>query len=231
MGQNPGKTARKRASTADDFALITCHIFSCFPCDVQTQPRLNRKPACKRSGTQPRSPCKRTRPTANDPNPAQNEPRTDTPHTTPCLTCLSYCFLTWTRYLFPNGLMTRFSEMLCGMWCAFAVFPAISTAHITRDAPSLRFGDGFDSNNTAVLVTIMGTLISPVGEACPRIPRLQMEPFHERELHGLRGITGNGTGIVREDFALAIVACVGVSEMEESVFFIQLFRQWVVIFP
>ena len=150
MGQIPGKIARKRASTADDFALITCHIFFCFPCDAQTQPRPNREPACKRSGRQPRSPCKRTRPTANDPDPAETEPRTATTHNTPCLTCLSYCFLMWTRYLFPNGLMTRFSEMLCGLWCAFAVFSAISTAHITRDAPSLRFRDGFEGDRIAL---------------------------------------------------------------------------------
>ena len=109
--------------------------------------------------------------------------------------------------------LRRCRDMLCGMWCAFAVFSAIRTAHITRDAPSLQFGYGFDSDDTAVLVTIMGTLISPVGEARPRIPRLQMEFFHERVFHRFGSIPRNGTGVMRDEFVLAIVTGVGVPEM------------------
>ena len=64
-----------------------------------------------------------------------------------------------------------------------------------------------------------------VGKACPAAASLEMKSFHKRKFHRLGGITGNGTGIVREDFALAIVNGVGISEMEASSFFIQLFRQ------
>ena len=105
--------------------------------------------------------------------------------------------------------------MLCGMWCALvSVFSAISTeTHITRDAPSLQFGDGFDGDDTAVLVTIMGTLISPVGEACPRIPCLQMKSFHKDKFHRLVGMTGDGTGVMRDEFVLAIVTGVGIPEV------------------
>ena len=111
------------------------------------------------------------------------------------------------------------------MWCAFAVFSAISTAHITRDAPSLQFGDRFDSDDTAVLVTIMGTLVSPVGEACPRIPRLEMKTFHERVFHRFGSIPRNGACVMRDEFTLAIVTGVGVPEVADVRFFIQLFCQ------
>ena len=121
--------------------------------------------------------------------------------------------------------LRRCRDMLCGMWCAFAVCSAISTAHITRDAPSLQFGDRFDSDDTAVLVTIMGTLVSSVGEARPRIPRLQMEPFHERVFHRFGSIPRNGTGVMRDEFTLAIVTGMGVPEMEDVRFSIQLFCQ------
>ena len=70
-----------------------------------------------------------------------------------------------------------------------------------------------------------------VGKACPVAASLEMEPFHKRKFHRLGGMTGNGTGIMREDFALAIVTGVGISEMEVSSFSIQLFRQLVVRFP
>ena len=117
--------------------------------------------------------------------------------------------------------------MLCGMWCALvSVFSAISTeTHITRDAPSLQLGDGFDGDDTAVLVTIVGTLISPVGEARPRIPRLEIEPFHERMFHRLVGMTGDGACVVRDEFVLAIVTGMGVPEVADVRFFIQLFCQ------
>ena len=112
--------------------------------------------------------------------------------------------------------LRRCRDMLCGMWCALvSVFSAISTAHITRDAPSLQFGYGFDSDDTAVLVTIVGTLISPVGEARPRIPRLEMETFHERVFHRFGSIPRNGTGVMRDEFVLAIVTGMGVPEMED----------------
>ena len=101
---------------------------------------------------------------------------------------------------------------------------------VFRFAPSLQFGDGFEGDNTAVLVTIVGTLISPVGEACPRIPRLQMEPFHERMFHRLVGMTGDGACIVRDEFVLAIVTGMGVPEVADVRFSIQLFCQWVVRF-
>ena len=105
--------------------------------------------------------------------------------------------------------------MLCGMWCALvSVFSAISTeTHITRDAPSLQFGYGFDSDDTAVLVTIMGTLISPVGEAHPVSPCLEMKTFHERVFHRFGSIPRNGTGVMRDEFVLAIVTGVGIPEV------------------
>ena len=126
--------------------------------------------------------------------------------------------------------LRRCRDMLCGMWCALvSVFSAISTeTHITRDAPSLQFGYGFDSDDTAVLVTIVGTLISPVGEACPRIPRLEIEPFHEDKFHRLVGMTGDGACVVRDEFTVAIVTGMGVPEMEDVRFSIQLFCQSVV---
>ena len=86
-------------------------------------------------------------------------------------------------------------------------------SHENMQRLHIRFGYGFDSDDTAVLVTIMGTLISPVGEACPRIPRLEMEFFHESEFHRFGSIPRNGTGVMRDEFVLAIVTGVGVSEM------------------
>ena len=100
----------------------------------------------------------------------------------------------------------------------------------TRDAPSLRFGYGFEGDDTAVLVTIVGTLISPVGEARPRIPRLEMKTFHERVFHRFGSIPRNGTGVMRDEFTLAIVTGVGVPEVADVRFFIQLFCQSVVRF-
>ena len=95
-----------------------------------------------------------------------------------------------------------------------ALSDAFGYQHLfTRDAPSLQFGYGFDSDDTAVLVTIVGTLISPVGEACPRIPRLEMKTFHERVFHRFGSIPRNGTGVMRDEFVLAIVTGVGVPEM------------------
>ena len=131
-------------------------------------------------------------------------------HDNPLLTVFRFMFLSNIRLD-----LRRCRDMLCGMWCALvSVFSAISTeTHITRDAPSLQFGYGFDSDDTAVLVTIMGTLISPVGEARPRIPRLQMEFFHERVFHESCSIPRNGTGVMRDEFTLAIVTGVGIPEM------------------
>ena len=86
-------------------------------------------------------------------------------------------------------------------------------SHENMQRLHIQFGDGFDSDDTAVLVTIMGTLISPVGEARPRIPRLEMEFFHESEFHRFGSIPRNGTGVMRDEFVLAIVTGVGVSEM------------------
>ena len=86
-------------------------------------------------------------------------------------------------------------------------------SHENMQRLHIQFGYGFDSDDTAVLVTIMGTLISPVGEACPRIPRLEMEFFHESEFHRFGSIPRNGTGVMRDEFVLAIVTGVGVSEM------------------
>ena len=86
-------------------------------------------------------------------------------------------------------------------------------SHENMQRLHIQFGYGFDSDDTAVLVTIMGTLISPVGEARPRIPRLQMEFFHESEFHRFGSIPRNGTGVMRDEFTLAIVTGVGVSEM------------------
>ena len=101
---------------------------------------------------------------------------------------------------------------------------------VFRFAPSLQFGDGFEGDNTAVLVTIVGTLISPVGEACPRIPRLEVKAFHEDVLHRLVGMTGDGACVVRDEFTVAIVAGMGVPEVEDVRFSIQLFCQSVVRF-
>ena len=156
-------------------------------------------------------------------NLTENRPRPK--HDNPLLTVFRFMFLSNIRLN-----LRRCRDMLCGMWCAFAVFSAISTAHITRDAPSLQFGDGFEGDDTAVLVTIVGTLVSSVGEACPRIPRLQMEPFHERMFHRLVGMTGDGACVVCDDLVLAIVTGMGVPEMEDVRFSIQLFCQSVVRF-
>ena len=86
-------------------------------------------------------------------------------------------------------------------------------SHENMQRLHIQFGDGFDSDDTAVLVTIMGTLISPVGEARPRIPRLEMEFFHESEFHRFGSIPRNGTGVMRDEFVLAIVTGVGIPEM------------------
>ena len=147
-------------------------------------------------------------------------------HDNPLLTVFRFMFLSNIRLN-----LRRCRDMLCGMWCALiSVFSAISTAHITRDAPSLQFGDGFEGDDTAVLVTIMGTLVNPVGEACPAPPRLQMEPFDERVFHGFCGMTGDGACIVRDEFVLAIVTGMGVPEVADVRFSTQLFCQWVVRF-
>ena len=53
-----------------------------------------------------------------------------------------------------------------------------------------------------------------VGVARPTPSGVEFKSLHQDVLHGLRSMTGNGTGIMREDFALAIVTGVGVSEME-----------------
>ena len=86
-------------------------------------------------------------------------------------------------------------------------------SHENMQRLHIQFGYGFDSDDTAVLVTIMGTLISPVGEARPRIPRLEMEFFHESEFHRFGSIPRNGTGVMRDEFTLAIVTGVGIPEM------------------
>ena len=72
----------------------------------------------------------------------------------------------------------------------------------------------FNGNGAVIFVAVMGTLISPVGEVCPRTPRLEMQAFHEREFHSLRSVPLDGTDVVRDDFALAIVTGVRVSEVK-----------------
>ena len=127
--------------------------------------------------------------------------------------------------------LRRCRDMLCGMWCALvSVFSAISTeTHITRDAPSLQFGYGFDSDDTAVLVTIVGTLISPRwGGMSQESHAWKIEPFHESEFHRFGSIPRNGTGVMRDEFTLAIVTGVGIPEVADVRFFIQLFCQSVV---
>ena len=86
-------------------------------------------------------------------------------------------------------------------------------SHENMQRLHIQFGDRFNSDDTAVLVTIMGTLISPVWEARPESPRLEMKFFHESEFHRFGSIPRNGTGVMRDEFVLAIVTGVGVSEM------------------
>ena len=57
-----------------------------------------------------------------------------------------------------------------------------------------------------------------------------MEPFHESEFHSLGGMPTDGTCVVRDDLTLAIVTGVGVPEVADVRFSIQLFCQWVVRF-
>ena len=60
-----------------------------------------------------------------------------------------------------------------------------------------------------------------VGEARPVTPVLEMKPFHKEVLHGFDGISFDGTGIMREHFALAGVHSVGISEVEQIFYSIQ----------
>ena len=91
----------------------------------------------------------------------------------------------------------------------------------------LTFVHRFEGDGTAFtgVLALMRAFMGTVGKACPAAPALEMKFFHKDVSHGLGCMTGNGTGIMREDFALAIVTGVGISEMEASSFFIQLFRQ------
>ena len=86
-------------------------------------------------------------------------------------------------------------------------------SHENMQRLHIQFGYGFDSDDTAVLVTIMGTLVSSVWEARPVSPCLEMKFFHERVFHRFGSIPRNGTGVMRDEFVLAIVTGVGVSEM------------------
>ena len=91
----------------------------------------------------------------------------------------------------------------------------------------LTFVHRFEGDGTAFtgVLASMRAFVGAVGKACPAAPALEMEPFHKRKFHRSGGMTADKPCVVREDFALAIVASMGVSEMEASSFFIQLFRQ------
>ena len=77
---------------------------------------------------------------------------------------------------------------------------------------------------------LMRAFMGAVGKACPAAPALEMEPFHKRKFHASGGMTADKPCVMRDDFTDAIVASMGVSEIEGIRFSIQLFRQSVVGF-
>ena len=82
MGQILGKIARKRASTADDFALITCHIFSVFRAMPKpSRDRTKNLPVSVAEGSPEAHASERDQPpmTQTQPRPNQEPPQ----HTTP----------------------------------------------------------------------------------------------------------------------------------------------------
>ena len=54
-----------------------------------------------------------------------------------------------------------------------------------------------------------------VGQACPTSPSLEMETFHKCEFYRSGGMTADEASVMGDDFTVAIVVGVGVSEMEE----------------
>ena len=58
-------------------------------------------------------------------------------------------------------------------------------SHENMQRLHIRFGDGFEGDDAAVLVTLVGTLISPVGEACtvPHAWSLNPTPSGMKDKH------------------------------------------------
>ena len=81
----------------------------------------------------------------------------------------------------------------------------------------LTFAHGFEGDGTAFTGAraSIRAFVGAVGKACPAAAGLEMKPFHKSQFHRSGGITGNGTGIMRDDFTDAIVKGVSISEMEE----------------
>ena len=61
----------------------------------------------------------------------------------------------------------------------------------------------------------MRSFVRAVGEARPATPVLEMKPFDKEVFHGFGGMPLDGTGIMREYHALAVVHSVGISEVEQ----------------
>ena len=67
----------------------------------------------------------------------------------------------------------------------------------------------------------MRAFVRAVGEARPATPVLEMKPFDKEVFHGFGGMPLDGTGIMREYHALAVVHSVCISEVEQIFYFIQ----------
>ena len=82
---------------------------------------------------------------------------------------------------------------------------------------TLRFGDRFEGETAAFSggVAYVRAFVGAVGEARPvTTGALETKAFHEGEFDGFHRVPLEGPGVVRDNFALAIVTGVGVSEME-----------------
>ncbi len=61
----------------------------------------------------------------------------------------------------------------------------------------------------------MRAFVCTIGEARPGTPILEMKSFHQNMFHRFGGISLDGSCLMREHLALAIVHGVGVSEVEK----------------
>lgn len=98
---------------------------------------------------------------------------------------------------------------------------------VSRRFSLFGFGDGFERDATAFsgMLTSMGAFVGAVGEARPAAPVLEMKPLYEKVFHRFGGMPGDGTCLMRNEFAFPIVHGVGISKLEAARFSIQLFRQ------
>ena len=77
---------------------------------------------------------------------------------------------------------------------------------------------GFEGDRAAFTgaLALMRTFVRAVGETRPATAgALKVKTFHKYETHGFRSMSRDGTRIVRDDFTIAIVKGMCVSEVEQ----------------